>query len=89
MIALPKRFERWTIESHTTLFVVVRCDCGTRRTIRKSTWIAQNHLNKRCRRCLIREAVSVHRWLFPKHAAKTKGAGHGQSRRKASSANVG
>ena len=64
MADTPTTFGHWQLFSETELFVVVACKCGTTRTIRKSTWIAQNHLSQQCKACLIRDQQPIHDWLF-------------------------
>ncbi len=51
---LPHRHGRWSLLSRSRLFVRVQCDCGTVRTIRRSTWRAGRHLTKMCRVCRIK-----------------------------------
>ena len=66
MADTPKSFGQWHLVSETKLFVLVVCQCGQKRTIRKSTWIAQQHLSQQCKACSIRDTQPIHDWLFKK-----------------------
>ena len=73
MADTPKSFGQWQLVSETKLFVVVVCQCGQKRTIRKSTWIAQQHLSQECRACTVIAQKVIHQWIFNKKARVSHG----------------
>ena len=74
----PRSHGAWKLVSESKLFVDVKCQCGTTRTIRKSTWLAGTHISQRCRRCLIAEAELIHAWVFGKKARVPHGQPSGE-----------
>lgn len=68
----PQTFGHWKLVSETALFVVVQCECGRQRTIRKSTWRAAKHISQKCKACLVRESEIVHAWIYNKKPLKAR-----------------
>lgn len=67
------RYFNWVLVKAGRIWATCRCECGSTRQFRLSTWNAGSHLTFRCMGCSIRQSNKIHTWLFEK---PTKGEPH-------------
>ena len=67
--AKPKnrpRYFSWVLVKAGRIWATCKCECGSTRRFRLSTWNAGSHLSFRCMDCSIKQSNKIHTWLFYK-----------------------